>query len=111
LLIAGPLFSTVLTALGLRSDTPDGPCTASPLADREAAVAEAVDEPRTRGFLPFPGQKSANPPASRGGETAVPESFEAAAVRELAEETDLIVAVEDGHPVRDARGRQLRRAE
>jgi ADP-ribose pyrophosphatase YjhB (NUDIX family) len=41
----------------------------------------------------------------------VPESFEAAAVRELAEETDLIVAVEDGHPVRDARGRQLRRAE
>jgi 8-oxo-dGTP pyrophosphatase MutT (NUDIX family) len=46
-----------------------------------------------------PAQESANPPASLRGETAGPESFEAAAVRELAEETGQIVAVEDAHPI------------
>ncbi|WP_245606206.1 NUDIX hydrolase [Streptomyces himastatinicus] len=45
----------------------------------------------------LPGQKSANPPASPGGRIETGESAQAAAVRELAEETGLKASLDDAH--------------
>ncbi|MEU3991760.1 methyltransferase, FxLD system [Streptomyces platensis] len=64
---------------------------------QEPAILKAVDDAPTRGFLRLPIQKSANPPASPGGRVKAGESFEAAAVRELAGETGLTADIGDAH--------------
>ncbi|MFF2821370.1 NUDIX domain-containing protein [Kitasatospora cineracea] len=82
--------------------------------DREPGILSAVDGPLTRGFLRLPAQKSANPLASPGGHVDKGERALAAAVRELHEETGVLVDAADlvfvgvyDAPDRDPRGRYV----